>query len=272
MRSFLHIFIPAIILLASCNKDEESYIIIEPTLLFEEVSCGDILSYNVRGFSVQSFQTLEISLKPEKEFSRVLFDTLLESSRFNFSIEFEVPVMAESFTEADLVFKATEDNGNTVSFIKLLHINNLNLLNETTGHEIFSGLAVNSNSFDAFSFLTNTPLHSDLADSSLLDIVDATDSTFRETESLSRKWKSPAGAKFVRFNDFDFGNANQSDLILSFRAGKSSPFIDNLNEKDIILVEFNQNDTVNHYCAVKINTIIDTEGIENDRYIFDLKK
>ena len=132
-------------------------------------------------------------------------------------------------------------------------------------------MSENSSNHNSFSFFTQSTMNSDYADSADIHILDATDSTFTDG-TLSMKWLSPANGRFVRFNDFDYATATLGNVINSFDSGISTPFVSDIRSKDIILIRYlNNKQNGYNYAAIKITSVIDEQGVENDRYIFNIK-
>jgi len=142
------------------------------------------------------------------------------------------------------------------------------LLSETSGHQMFSH---NSTNYDAYNLLTGLPLHSQLSDSSIIHIIDASiDSVNHNT--LSRKWMSFANLQFVKFNDFNYANATISSIKNAYNAGLKNQFVDNLTDEDIIITKLGNSSIDTGFIAIKIINIIDADSTINDKYIFNIKK
>jgi hypothetical protein len=128
-----------------------------------------------------------------------------------------------------------------------------------------------STGFDAYNLATGHPLHSESSDSSVMNILDLTNDTVNPTVLL-RKWGSPAGNKFVRFNDFDYANATLNMLRNSYTAGIKNDFVENISSGDIILTKIGNSLIDTGYVAIKVVFVIDEDSTQLDRYIFNLKK
>ena len=90
---------------------------------------------------------------------------------------------------------------------------------------------------------------------------------------ISRTWRSPAGGRFVRFNEFDYANATDVSLESAFLAGIPSETIENIAIGDMILVKLGSLPAEQRFYAVmKIMDVVDEPGTaDNDRYVFNMK-
>lgn len=267
----LVLFFFALIIFGSCEKESDSYLIVSPADLAINANSGDVLKFNISGFSVNGIIELRIMLSPKNGLSTDIFDTTFLAAEDNLELywEYRVPSFKDPYIEAELNFITVDNGGKSVWNTKLLYISTSDYLTELTGFEIHTSMSRFSSVHNAFSFFTNSTVHSDFADSADMHIMDATDST-TTIGDLSLKWTSPANASFVRFNDFDYSKAKLGSVINSFEAGIPSPFVSNIKTKDIILVRY-MNLEEKKYAVIKITSVIDEQGYSNDRYIFNIK-
>ena len=89
--------------------------------------------------------------------------------------------------------------------------------------------------------------------------------------SLSRTWISPANLKFVRYNNFDYANATSSSVKNAYKSGVKVDHLNNISTNDIILTYIPSLSEETAYYAIKIIYIIDDVGVEQDKYIFNIK-
>ena len=268
----LSLLILTLFLFSSCTKENERYLSVSPPDLALYVNNGDILKFNISGYSVAGINNFEIRLSPTNSLSTTLLDSTFETPVINLDYywESEVPTFPDELTEAELIFFITDDAGERIANSRMLYITSNDFLEEQAGFEIHSSLSINSSNHNAFSFITYSTLHSSLSNPAILHIVDDTDSTNLIDESLSLTWVSPAGCRFVRFNDFDYASAKLGNIINTFNSGVSTKFLSDIKTKDIILVRYNYLN-VKEYAAIKVTSVIDEQGVENDRYIFNVK-
>jgi hypothetical protein len=233
-------------------------------LIIADVKPKEVVTMTVDCESPLELAHLQITSRIEGEYSVIALDTALTGKKFFFRYEYGVPDLMES-KNIILEFTLSDSGGNIATNAKVLEVKSVaTYLTETAGHEMYSA---SSQKQDAYNLLSGLPLFSHLADSVYMHIADKSESSV-----LSRKWESPAGVKFVRFNGFDYANCTNLSIRNGFNAGTKIDFVDNLSAGDIILVGINSSDLTKKYVAVKIANIIDNSGSETDRYIFSLKK
>lgn len=267
MRS-LKLFFWVFIFLFSCNEEgDPTLLLISPPNLTHSINAGDVIGFNINCTSDYSLKNFSISLKEEQSFTEVVLDSPITSSYFSMSYEYKAPEFPEVLTKIYITFTLTDEFYNITQAIKILEVHSQRKLTESAGHELFSHLSGN---YDAYNLISGKPLHSELTVSDSIHIMDVSTDSISGT-NLLRKWESPAGIKFVRFNDFDYANATISTLKQSFDAGIKNDYIDNLNDGDIILTRINNNQN-DSYLALKIINIIDNDSTLTDRYIFNIKK
>jgi len=270
MRIFFSLLL--VLFLFSCEKESDSYIIVTPSDLIISAENGDILRFNISGYSDKGIQSIGASLSPKNKLSTVVLDSVLndDSKRVEFIWEYQVPSFPDTLVEAELNFSLTTLSGESVWNTKKIYISTNDYLEETEGFEMNSSMSSNSLDHNGFSFFSLSTVQSDFTDSTELHFMDATDSSYTVGD-LSRKWISPAGAKFVRFNSFDYAKTNLGNVINSFNSGVPSNYVNNIESKDIILVRYKKAE-VYKYAVIKITSVIDEQGVDNDRYIFNVKK
>lgn len=269
MKQYIPFFL--ILFLFSCEKESDHYIVVTPSELVVYAQSGEVLNYTISGYSEKGIHRLEVKLSPRNQLSISLLDSIIDPGvkKMNLTWEYMVPAFADTLMEAELNFIVHSTSGESVWNSKKIFISTKDYLKENEGFEIASSLSVNSQDHNAFSFFSLSTIQSGFADSSAIHIMDATDSTYSGGE-LSRKWISPAGTDFVKFNRFNYAKANLGNVINSFNSGVSSRYVDELKSKDIILVRYPDSGGY-RYAVIKITSIIDEQDITNDRYIFNVK-
>lgn len=271
MRSLLSIFL-LLVFLAGCKKKENSpaLLFVYPETSYYDVKSFDILEFDIRGSSETSLIKFSILSKPETSFSSTTLDTSLNTPNLNLIYQYQVPGVVET-TKISLEFVLTDDAGKQTRIAKSLTVSPAKRVPvETAGHEMFSSVSAKQNAYDIF---TGTPLFSATASASGQHIKDATTTdTIVTVDTLSKKWTSPAGLKFVRFNDFDYANADYTDIKQAFEVGIKKSFIDQIGNGDIIITRLPVSDPDSGYVAIKLVLIIDIDSTNFDRYIFNIKK
>lgn len=262
----ISLFLIIVLLLVSCQKDEEtSVVLITPyPLVISNVKPFEVVSLIVDCQSPLEMKQFTITSRIDGDFSKTELDTAISGKKFYFRYEYVVPDLMES-KQILLEFTLRDVDGNVATNVKIIDVvSAAKYLKETAGHELFSG---NSGKQNAYNILNGNPLYSHLADTILMHITDTSDS-----QVLMKKWISPAGVKFVRFNGFDYANCTNVSIKNAYSAGIKTEFVDILIIGDVFLTRINYTDMSESYVAIKIIDIIDAVGSDWDRYIFNLKK
>lgn len=257
----------------ACKKDKNSpaLLFVSPDNTYFDVFNSNILQFEISGSSESSYLTgFSVVTKPDNAFSSTIFDTSFSSKNFNITYEYQVPVFSESIN-INLQFVLNDDAGNQTRVAKILRVTvNNSAPVETTGNEMFSAL---SGKQDAYNLFTLQPLFSSSSGSSNQHIKEATENDSLGTvDTLCKKWISPAGLQFVRFNDFDYANALHEDMKVAYEVGIKKNFIEQLNDGDILLTRFPNSEVDKGYIAIKLVYVIDEDSTNLDRYIFNVKK
>lgn len=265
-RKILSILILLLTLLISCKKKlEEAIILLTPfQLVIADVHPSEVVSFIVDCQSPTEMKQFTVTSRIEGSFTNTELDTLISGERFYIRYEYQVPDLIES-TQIILEFTLSDHSGNIATNAKIIEVvANARYLTETAGHELFSG---NSGKQNAYDLHNGVPIFMNLSDSIIIHVADTSDSPV-----FLKKWVSPAGLKFVRFNGFDYANCTNISVRNSYDAGIKMEFTDNIAVGDIFLTRINFTAPVEEYVAIKIVNIIDDSGSAWDRYIFNLKK
>lgn len=271
MRYFL-LIIFSLLLLGACEKKENSpaLLFLYPETNYYNAKSYDILEFDIRGSSGSSLKKFSILSKPESSFSSTIFDTSLNTPNFNLIYQYQAPPVTQA-TKITLEFILTDEAGNQTRGAKIITVSPINKVPvETAGHEMFSSVSTKQN---AYNLSTGSPLFSSSSAASSQHIKDETQNdTIITVDTLSKKWSSPAGLNFVRFNDFDYANASYISIKQAYEAGVKKSFVDQINNGDIILTRLSHSDPDSGYVVVKLVYIIDDDSTNFDRYIFNIKK
>ena len=243
-------------------------IFLNPSRNIYSVNPEDVVRIEVVGSSGYELTKLKIIQRKVNSLSTTILDSAISGSNLSYTLEYKVPAGNDT-TQYNLEIILFDDSGNKTSIGVSVFVYPTDLLLiETAGHEMFSHA---STGFDAYNFSTGQPLHSESSDSSEMNILDLTSDTLNQN-ILLRKWGSPAGNKFVRFNDFDYANTTFNMLRNSYNAGIKNTFIENISNGDIILTKIGNPLIDTGYFAIKVVLIIDDDSTQFDRYIFNLKR
>ncbi len=164
-----------------------------------------------------------------------------------------------------MVFLLETENGGLLESGRIIEVRiTEKMLDETAGHEMYTRASEKQNAYD---LILGNPLFSHLADSSVMHIMDTTDS-----DKLLRKWLSPASSRFVRYNGFDYANASNRTVKEAFNSGIKHEFLLDIKNDDIIIARFYDNNADTSYCVVKVTDVVDLPGKESDKYVFNIKR
>ncbi len=257
----------------ACKKDQNSpaLLFVSPDNAYFDVFNSTIIRFDISGSSESSSLTgFSVVSKPDNALSVTVFDTAFSAKNFNMSYEYQVPVFPQSIN-ISLQFILDDEAGNQTVFAKILRVTVVIARPvEASGNEMFSAL---SGKQDAYNLFTLQPLFSQSSGNSNQHIKEATvNDSLGSIDTLSKKWISPAGLQFVRFNDFDYANASASDMKVAYEVGIKKSFIDQLKDGDIILTRFPNSEVEKGYIAIKLVYVIDADSTNLDRYIFNIKK
>lgn len=269
IRSFLYVLVLLSLLFSSCKKEELEGVkmTIDPADFSIDAQSGDILTFSINISSDVALKNLKIEEKVKDQYISVLKDTVLDSKKFSWRFEYKAREFESEYEVLYLYFSATDSNGDQFQISKIVTVYTYfeEETEETTGHVLYSSA---SEKFNAFNLDSLTPSLSSHLDTLSMHIVDGTDSA---STMLSKTWISPAGLQFVRFNDLDYGNALKSEIKIAYESGLKHDVLQNIGIGDVLLTRLNVDDE-NVYYAIKIHDVIDAEGIELDRYVFNVKK
>jgi hypothetical protein len=250
----------------SCKKEEQDPVLIflDPPEVFVSAMANDIMGFGITCSAETSLSHFSIDYKESQSFTQKILDSALSVKNFKMTYEYPVPEFTNYKTEITLTFTATDNEGNQAQALKVITVRTPDqLLEEKSGNVMYSRASENHDSYD---ILQGIPLHSELTDSTGIHIMDnSVDSVNGHT--LSRKWVSPAGWKFVRSASFDYANATRASLIDAYESSIEDDFVSNLQESDKLLM--NKGNT---YVAIMVTNIYDNDSTDNDRYVFTIKK
>jgi len=217
-----------VLLFIGCKdkKNEGPYIDIVPGDLVIPAYNNQKLVFTINVLSDYQLTSFIITKKFEGGAESVIFDSTLNNSSFNYQWAYTTPEVNDE--DLILYFKATNLNGIESVVGKRLTFSG-NKFTETTGLKIYSA---NSGKEAALNLVTLQPVAL-TAESAVRDIQEFQADTVNT--HLSNKWISPSGCQFVRFSDYDYGNASSSSAKAAFEAGIKLTEIANLAVADIII-------------------------------------
>jgi len=255
-------FILIIFIFVSCEKQNEEFlnISITPSSQYEIKTSGELISFDI---TISSSATMSEFCIIEIQNNSVI-DTLVSKDINGTNIQEHLLYTTPNILEHDtstvkLIFYCKDINGTSAERAKMLYVVSSDvLLDETTGHTMYSSSSTESNAYD---LLNGIPKYSTDSTSHINDDLDTT------SETLSRKWVSLSSLNFAKINSLDYANATSQTLQNAYASSLKKEFVDDIQEDDIIITLID-----NSYIAIKIIYTVDDVGVENDRYIFSIKK
>lgn len=257
-------------LLTACKRENKiPLLVVEPESRDIGVTSGQVFTFTMKARSDNStLSRLVITSKRGNGFTNTVVDSALSGKSFNWNWEFQVAHATAAYDEL-YTFTLYDAEGESMSTARTLYVTlTETLLQETSGHLFYS---------------RNSAVHPESAFDveERVQVIYTADSTRRDVqdnpsgpgEVLSSSWISPAGGRFVRFNDFDYANATDIGLRNAFNSGVPVEQIDNITVGDIILTKLGSLPAnTGYYAALRVTGIVDEPGTaDNDRYQFNLK-
>ncbi|MCB9335587.1 MAG: hypothetical protein H6586_05520 [Flavobacteriales bacterium] len=262
-KSIFYFTILSLVLFHSCKKDEEqnSGITITPTEDYLLRDTSDVINFTVKIESRNELAKYRVTQTINNSTITVKEETISGKTHIDW-YDYTVPNSFNTYGrhEIKLIFSSFDVSGNTMNKAKIVYVDiNDRTLSETSGNTMYSAL---SNQFNAYDLLTNTPKYNSDSTSHVFDF-----STSNPSDSLGKTWISPSGIKFVKLNGFDYANATESTVKNAYNSSIKNDTIRNIAPQDVIITKVNQT-----YMALQLIYVIDDVGVNQDRYIFNIKK
>lgn len=253
---------------SSCDDDEEDAggfgIRITPVPDYIDADPGDVLSFVVSIESNEDLVRYRLTESINGKAARTIREENIGGRLYTDFYDYPV---ADTFGfgshEIQLIFSSFDARGQVMRRAKIINVVVTDrTLTEYAGNTMYSSL---SGQFDAYNLLTGTPIYSS---DTLAHLRDLSGIINKGDSALSKAWTSPVPEiKYVRFNNFDYGNATEEMVRTAYDSGVKDDTLRNLQENDIILSKIND-----RYLAVKLIFITDQAGTVNDRYLFNIKR
>jgi hypothetical protein len=265
-------FVALFLLAGSCKKDKNTppVLFVTPDAAYYSAKPADIIRFEIRGTSVNILSKFTITSKAGNSFTKTEKDSTIRTADYYSYFEYLVPDFSQN-TSVVLEFSITDEKGLQTRVGKVINVEVKDkTLTETAGHEMYSALSAKQ---DAYNLIIGQPIFSSTAPINEQHIKDTSkQDSMNTTGILSRRWDSPAGLNFVKFNSFDYANATYVSVKNAYSAGIKKEFVDNLMDGDIILTKLNHSSPDSGYAAIKIIYVLDWNSTNFDRYVFSLKK
>lgn len=251
----------------SCERDTDlPNVFVLPGALNIPTNGGDLIEFDINIVAGDNpLSNFRITQKPLNGLTSTVLDTTITGQQSSFFYIYEVPV-----GDSDIVmtFTATDTKGFEGATARRLALQGNNFLPESTGHTLYSRYSTAGN--DAFDLNGSSPhFLATNPDSTLVDLME-----FDPTDdgTLGLALTSLSGVKFVRNNSFNYPEATQASAENTFISSTSVEIISDLEIDDVLIAEYQIDSAVFDYAVIKITSILDQDGSDADRYIFNLKK
>lgn len=251
----------------SCKKETPDPVVaVSPDQINIVATEGEVLSFDISVTSEETLDKFTITSKTSTGFTQTEFEEDL-STQTSYSHDFEYMVSAEQVDQDILfTFTATTQSGLEGAAARRVYVEaeQSTALSETTGHVIYSNFSGKHNGFNLGSLSANMVASSEAEDIHIADY-----DTLSTDSAMIPAWYSPAGAKFARFNDFNYAAATAESAALAFSTGTQHDVLTDLEDGDIVLVQFGTDSAI---AVVRVEQIFQGAGVANDRYNFSVKK
>lgn len=253
-------------MLFSCKSDEVSLptLLVTPSQLQSVVTPNQVISFAINVEAEGGLSSFEITESINGATHTVIYDTIFgDTKNENLVYLYQMPNKREQL-EVVLSFKVTDLLNNIGTAARKLKIEASDtLLTETKNIVLYSG---NSNGKNAYFIDLDTTFNSDSTAYNDIDIFSPDTSDF-----LERRWISPKGNNFVKFNSFNYDSASFKSITEAYQFGNEANFVSNLSIGDIIIAKLSS-PIQYEYILLKITNIVDDTGSTLDRYVFNIKK
>ncbi|HEX8516308.1 MAG TPA: hypothetical protein VF868_08930 [Bacteroidia bacterium] len=256
-----------VILASSCKKDKDSipHVSVTPTPLYIYGNAGALGTFGISVSSDVRLSKFYVIQQPDNQVAVTVLDTSITTKGTSFIYYYRMPAIHAGKTVI-FEFRAEDENGNVGKQLKRVIIANpvAATLTETTGHRMYPYLSTNPDAYN----LETTLSQFSTQDSTLRDIQDG---TLAGDTTLSGTWTSPAGGSFIENNGYDYANATDVSMVNSYNGGVQLAFISNITVGDIFITKLGSL-TTNKYAVIRITSVVDLPGRNNDYYEFSIKK
>ncbi len=248
----------------SCKKkNDKPVVIVTPSDFRISGLPGEVKDWNISVTSEVKLARLIVKIQPENAFETVYKDTFLYTKNFSYKLQYLIPA-AYAGKLLYFSFSAVDEDGNEGLALKQIQVGD-ELLTEYTGLQFLTRSNPGNNAFD----LDSLDQTSAFNDSTVRDIQEyATDTTLQYPTAL---WFSPAGGKFVKANNYDYGNATLLTAKNIYEGSIQMDITDSIVANDVYITKLGSN-TTSKYVVLKIISVNDNPGNNFDNYTFNVKK
>ena len=262
MRIYSRLFgLLLIIAFVGCTTKESLYMDVTPKDFQLQQNPFDTIYFKVFITSPTPVSRFIAKINKTNATKKTVLDTVLNSKKCNFEILYGVPLYYDT-TQLTAEFIAQNVDGDEFNVLKSIQVcPKTQILKELAGCTFYS---LKSSKNSGYNLVKNESLKPEF---NLADIIDIKDTSVNET--LSATWFSPKKGRFVRYNEFDYANATNLNVKSAFTSGTKLEMLSQIKTGDIILYG---NEASTFYCVLKITSVTDQPGSEDDKYEFNLKK
>lgn len=258
----------ALMMVSGCKKENEGPLLfVTPNDTQFSRQPGQLMEFTIDARAKEGLQRLRITKNENQTVTQTMLDTALTGNSTTFQLPFQVP--QQGVTQIYFVFTLTDAEGRQVSTPRRLIVDGAALLQESTGHELYS-IHAGTGANRAFNITDGNSFNITAAmDSTLIDVMD-----YDQTDdgTMSRQWTSGRGLEFVRLdaNAYNYAQATFASAKSSYQNGNKQVIVSNITVGDKIITRYSE--TPERYAVFDVQEIIDNDGSSEDRYRFNLKK
>ncbi len=272
MRKILSLFVAVGIVAvtlstSSCNKENEGPLLqVSPSATQFSRQPGQLMEFTIQAEAKDGLKGLRVTKNENNTITQTLLDTVLSGSQTSFTIPFLVP--EQGVTQIYFVFTLEDVEGRKVSTPRRLVIQGAALLQESTGHVLFSIHSGETNR--AFNIENGNTFQLDAdTDTSLVDLMD-----FDQVDDdiLARSLTSGNGLEFVRFDSdgFNYSAATFASAQSAYGTANKLNIVNDIQVGDKIITKYSSDP--DRFAVLDIIEIFDLGGSADDRYRFNMKK
>jgi len=247
----------------SCEKQNEEFLNISftPTEQYEIRSSGEIISFSIKVSSNSELSELVIVQIVNNSIIDTMYHKQISGLEKTEPYIYTCPNISSLDTsDIKLIFSCSNTKGDINERAKVFSVISEDIfLTETTGLAMYS--ANNSSEYDAYDLLIPKSVPSS---DSTAHIYDTTDSL---STTLSRRWETYMGIEFAKSNDFEYALATTQSSQNHYNSLETKAFVDNIEADDIIFTKIE-----NNVIVIKVTSVIDEAGSDNDKYLFNIKQ
>ena len=258
-----YLFLIGLLSWTSCRQEASKIIMLVDTEHGQEALPGEAMLFDVHAFANEgAVERVQITSFDAHNGTTSLLDSLVHAVDCRFDFAYTTPLY-EDTTELQLSFNAISTDGSSAKAVRRFRVSADNPVLEAL--DAFTLFSAHSGKPDAFMIDLGQTVYLETSRDSCVDIYDMAGPV---PNTLLREWRSGTGLSFARFNDFNFEGATKQHVSSAYAVASKYDKVTELSNNDIILV--GRHDTA--WGVIKILSVYDEAGKDNDRYTFSLKR